>query len=45
MKYGYSGLLIFGAIVIAAYIRLVNKVCENDVKAKYSDNKGDVNVR
>jgi len=45
MNYGYAALLLFGAIVIATNIYLVNKICKEDLETKYTNNRGGLNVR
>jgi len=45
MNYAYAALLIFGAIVITAYICLVNKICKEDLESKYTNSRDNVNVR
>lgn len=45
MNYGYAALLVFGAIVITAYICLVNKICKEDLESKYTNSRDNVNVR
>ena len=45
MNYGYAALLIFGAIVITTYICFVNKICKEDLESKYTNSRGNLNVR